>query len=291
LRENILIYFVTSLSSRVAYRTIKVYLSGIHYHTIILNYQPSLHTFHRLYYVLRGIRRTQGNQFSRPPRQPITIANMHSLVQFLTNSNLNGHDQAMVKFAISLAFFGMLRSAEYTTQTQSRYDPTVNLMINDILLSASHQVLVVNIKASKTDPFKVGQTIRIGATNNQLCPILLYRTFINIRNYSLAGPIFTFSNQTFLTRNYISNLINQALPNNVNLNTHSFRIGGATAAAASGIPDSTIQILGRWRSDAYRCYLRFSDEQVQQFTNSMAATSVRSGRWDSFHLTVVDNRV
>ncbi|KAK6195007.1 hypothetical protein SNE40_000528 [Patella caerulea] len=40
------------------------------------------------------------------------------------------------------------------------------------------------------------------------------------------------------------------------LTTHSFRIGGASLAAHNGLSDSQIRQLGRWRSDAFRKYIR-----------------------------------
>ena len=36
---------------------------------------------------------------------------------------------------------------------------------------------------------------------------------------------------------------------------HSFRRGAASSAAAAGYSDYEIQLLGRWRSDAYRLYI------------------------------------
>ena len=36
----------------------------------------------------------------------------------------------------------------------------------------------------------------------------------------------------------------------------SFRIGAATTAAEQGIEDSTIQLLGSWKSTAYLTYVR-----------------------------------
>ena len=37
---------------------------------------------------------------------------------------------------------------------------------------------------------------------------------------------------------------------------HSFRIGGACHAADKGFSDAQIRALGRWKSDAFKVYLR-----------------------------------
>lgn len=37
---------------------------------------------------------------------------------------------------------------------------------------------------------------------------------------------------------------------------HSMRAGGATSLAAAGVPPSTIQVIGRWSSDAWLAYIR-----------------------------------
>lgn len=44
-------------------------------------------------------------------------------------------------------------------------------------------------------------------------------------------------------------------------NGHSFRRGAATWAAEMGIIDDQIQILGHWRSDAYKINIGYSREQ------------------------------
>jgi len=44
-------------------------------------------------------------------------------------------------------------------------------------------------------------------------------------------------------------------------NGHSFRRGAATWAARVGISEANIQTLGRWRSDAYRAYIEYSDRE------------------------------
>jgi len=39
---------------------------------------------------------------------------------------------------------------------------------------------------------------------------------------------------------------------------HSFRIGAATDAALRGIPEAKIRAAGRWKSDAYKKYIRLA---------------------------------
>jgi len=41
---------------------------------------------------------------------------------------------------------------------------------------------------------------------------------------------------------------------------HSFRIGFATEASHTGYSTETIMSLGRWKSDAYKLYLRQSKQ-------------------------------
>lgn len=43
---------------------------------------------------------------------------------------------------------------------------------------------------------------------------------------------------------------------------HRFRIGAATSAASMGISEQHIQVMGRWRSDAFKKYIRFPLLQI-----------------------------
>ena len=54
------------------------------------------------------------------------------------------------------------------------YDPGAHLSFGDVLLDSTvdPQVAQVNIKASKTDPFRKGVSVFLGRTGSVLCPVL-----------------------------------------------------------------------------------------------------------------------
>ena len=62
---------------------------------------------------------------------------------------------------------------------------------------------------------------------------------------------------------------------------HSFRVGGACALSALGIPVSQIKILGRWTSNAIEMYLRVHAGQCAEALAGMAAASERDN-WYKF---------
>ena len=71
--EETLQRYVAYMATRVGYSTIKVYLCGIQYFSLMQGFSTSISGMNRLYYLLRGIRRSQGTFFTRPRRRPITL--------------------------------------------------------------------------------------------------------------------------------------------------------------------------------------------------------------------------
>ena len=51
------------------------------------------------------------------------------------------------------------------------------------------------------------------------------------------------------------------------IGTHSIRSGGAMAMKLAGIDDTTIQLLGRWKSNSFLKYIR---KQIAQFTSNIS---------------------
>ena len=62
-----------------------------------------------------------------------------------------------------------------------------------------------------------------------------------------------------LSRTLLTNWLGQIMASagiSSNFSSHSFRIGVATVAGRNGIPDHSIQELGRWKSNAFQSYIR-----------------------------------
>ena len=156
------------------------------------------------------------------------------------------HDAFMLWGAAALCFFGFLRSGEITLLSETSFDPGAHLCFNDVSVDSMEDptILSVRIKASKTDPFRVGSVICVGRVrNSKLCPVAAVLRYMIHRGAS-SGPFFRFEGGKPLTRTRFVTEVKSALVESgldgSYYSGHSFRSGAATTAAEHGIGDATI---------------------------------------------------
>ena len=178
----------------------------------------------------------------------------------------------MLKAAVTMAFFGMLRVSEYTCRDAHHYDVDTTLLRRDVYVM--RDMALVHLKSSKTDPFRTGVTIRIAATRRSSCPGQWLQAYLGVCMDS-QRPLFAFQDGRFLTRRDLVGILQEP-----RLNTHSLRAvgrgGGGTTLANMGVPDYVIQILGRWRSDAYQRFVHFSGAYIARLHVVMATPRAAS---------------
>ena len=217
---------------------------------------------------MRGIKRTQGNKFKKPPRAPITPPILTTLGTNLWNSSRDHQDKVMLWAAMLTAFHGFLRVSEYTSSHAWSYNPSSTLCHEDITTTPS--AIQIKIKASKTDPFRTGAYITLHRNYSPLCPVQALTHYLNTHPTS-QGPLFTWRDGRNLTRANLSSALQKIKPPHItNMSTHSFRIGAATTAAAAGYPRWLIQALGRWSSNCYKDYIRIPTATLQKVSQSLA---------------------
>ena len=170
-----------------------------------------------------------------------------------------------------LAFFGFLRCSEFTAQN-SNYNPTAHPSLSDLTIH-DHGTIIYTLKGSKSSQHRL-TPIYIFRVNSPISP---YEPLVNhLRNRHSqqalpSDPLFTDETGTIATRSWFLRhiLATSGFPAN-NFSGHSFRIGAASTAASRGLQDHTVQLLGRWSSQAYQNYIRSSLHDLRSAHNSLA---------------------
>ena len=131
-------------------------------------------------------------------------------------------------------------------------------------MSEDNQLVVrVFLKRSKTDQFGRGVAMSLGVTGNVLCPVAAIQAYAMSQGDS-PGAFFRSVDGTPLTKACFVARFREALSmagiRIEGYSGHSFRISAATTAAQAGVLDSVIQVLGRWTSSAFLCYIRTPSE-------------------------------
>ena len=228
-----------------------------------------------LHKTLRGIKSHLG--IAKRSRYPITVSVLHSIYKKLNPFCSLDTDSSMLWASFTLAFFGFLRSSEFTCN--GKFDIQIHLSRSDISFYPNifHPTsFEIVIKKSKTDPFRETATLTIGKSNSTVCAVTALQDYMlqtSSRQPSL--PLFQFMDGRNLTRISLTNNLRALLQvcglDSANFASHSFRIGAATTAGAAGLPDWLIKVLGRWRSDAYQSYIKTPKDTLLQVPTTLAS--------------------
>ena len=162
----------------------------------------------------------------------------------------------------ALAWHGMFRSGELCS-----------LLWQDVTVQSDG--LIVYVAHSKTDQAGVGQHVFVaGNQHEHVCPV---KVLARLAEYvhELSGPIFTAESQgsgAVSKRTMLSRLQKamQRLGHPKDMfGLHSFRSGGATAAAMGGMSERLIKAHGRWVSDVVRVYTCALPSEMWQVSSAM----------------------
>ena len=229
----------------------------------------------RLHLILRGIKKRQAGMHSRKTRLPITIQ-MLSNIKALLSEKTPSYYYTTLWAMCCLAFFGFLSVSEFTIPTEGSYDPSRHLSLSDIAVDnrKKPRLLQLSLKESKADPFKQGVKVYVGATDSLVCPIQAVLSYLGRRSKQ-PGPLFITKEGNGWTRAMfragLKSLMENLKLDKRRYNTHSLRIGAATSASLAKLPDTHIQILGRWRSNAFKRYIRPPPTKVANMSKVIAA--------------------
>ncbi|KAJ4945994.1 hypothetical protein JOQ06_023672, partial [Pogonophryne albipinna] len=127
------------------------------------------------------------------------------------------------------------------------------------------------LRRSKTDQLGISFPIHIFRLNSYPSPYEPLTKYLSARYDAHATPqhpLFLTETGKMATRFWFQKHFHYVLPIlgicSEHYSSHSFRIGAASTAARLGISDQTVQVLGRWSSQAYHTYIRNNLNDLRQ---------------------------
>ncbi len=274
--EHQLCQFAAHSAGRsLTHSTTKGYLAAILHMQIAAGLpDPGMSNMPKLEGVIKGIKTTRARTMTTSrTRLPITPPILRSLGAVWEAQGLS-HDTIMLWAAVTLCFFGFMRSGELTVPSDQAFDPSTHLTVGDVTVDdgANPSMLKLHLKTSKTDPFRRGVAVVVGRTNDKLCPVSATLAYL-IRRGTGPGFLFQFKDG--------QNAVYGSSPSSVSLGRTQpeelrwpfLQNGAATTAHTCGLGDATIQMLGRWSSSAYLVYIRTPKEQLASLSSVLSTAT------------------
>ena len=128
--------------------------------------------------------------------------------------------------------------------------------------------------------------------SSPFCPIQAMLSFCKSRGHQ-PGPLFCHPDMSPITVSQFNTELHRCLTfcglDTSRYKGHSFRIGAACHAADKGFSDAQIRALGRWKSDAFKVYIRSDTLQCKltTFLRGLVPSGLTPGFVVSLWLTVV----
>lgn len=234
-----------------SHSSIKCYLAGISFYSKVNEFEDNTQKF-TVKKMLEGINRSRVK--GKDPRLPITKELLQLILKFLPFVCFSCYEVKMFQAAFSVAYHGLLRIGELASGGCSNHV----ISVSDVSFSSFG--MKICIPSSKTDQIGTGYKILLQPhPDPNICPAQLTKNFLKDRP-PIAGPLFCHFDGRALTRYQFVSVLKKTLSragiNSTCFTSHSFRIGRATTLSMEGLSDSKIMQFGRWKSNAYKSYIR-----------------------------------
>lgn len=253
LPPNCIPLFISYLSFRkLAFSTIKSYLSAISYVHKIKGFHDPTKSF-----LIQKLSTALSRQQSSDIRLPVTRPILHELLRSLRFTNSSAFQRSLFSAMFLVAFYGLFRIGELASKS-TRFAPSVVQYSNLTIVSRNEAKITISDYKhnSSRRPFDI---LLARDVSSPFCPVTSLLQYCKVRG-NHPGPLFCHADQTTISVHQFNVALQQCLSycglDISRYKSHSFRIGGACHAADQGYSDAQIRALGRWKSDAFKVYLR-----------------------------------
>lgn len=267
---------VTGNNTPIKSNTIRTYLSGI----------KAWHLFHGLDYphketprveaVLKAAHKLELRSVPREKKDPVLIRHMFNLVRDLADGEL----EKQVAYTVALtAFWGMARLGELV-KSSCKMD---QVRVGDLVWEPKGDYVRIRIRSAKTAAVGEIQEIHCQFQSSLLDPVGAIRRLIHDTKATDDDPLFSYpqgGKRITLTKARCQKLFSEAWSSQEGskLTGHSFRVGGASLRWNLNNPLGEIVTVGRWKSKAYKLYIReYSEEELLETIRIMEEIRIGDG--------------
>ncbi|XP_021348026.1 uncharacterized protein LOC110446987 [Mizuhopecten yessoensis] len=252
----VVLYVAYAHSMKFAHSTIASHLSAISFVHNLHGYVDPTKTF----LVRKALQGSARLARSYDTRLPITEHILIKLCKALPSTVSDPEVQVLVQADFTVAFYSLARTGELLSNNAH-----VNhlLQLSDVAFEHNDRIAVmmhITFREIKHNTACKPHVIPVVAISESLfCPVQSVIKFGQIRS-SGSAPLFVLPRGLPFPRKRFDAITSRCL-RFYDLDTsrykgHSFRIGGASCAADKDLSDAQIRQLGRWKTDAFKRYIR-----------------------------------
>lgn len=278
---DLLCLWVTHSAHSLHHRSIRVYLNGIGTMHELHGYPSPVEGESLVWRTYLGVKRLQGGEAKQTTRLPITV---ELLLQLERWQDVESAEGKMVRAAMWLGTCGLLRAGEFTVRDKNsmlvtRRQLSFHNEDGSSLTAFSSRIAYMQLRLdrTKTEQFGAGATIVV----SQPRAVSAMTSYLKANPSAESdGPLLSLKDGRPLTYSYLiervhSLLLSAGIDELDRYKGHSFRRGGATSLHLAGLPDSTIKVMGRWRSFTFATYVDTPRSVLLQAGRAMAGAATQ----------------
>ena len=226
----------------------------------------------RLNFILNGVKNLTPLSSRRPPRPPVNVNMLSSLIAAL---DLHDPFDAAVAATASVAFWGQCRLGELLAPSRTDLSTSSKPSRRNLSVKSPYRHnFAYTLFLPQTKTKRHGDSITLVSQTGLSDPLRLLRNHLRINNLAPSSPLFahrTSHGSHSLTKRQFIIRCNDiwsklGFPRTTG---HSFRIGGTTELLLSGVPPDVVKTLGRWSSDSFLRYWRSLEDLAPLYAKNV----------------------
>ena len=256
--QRVLVAFLKSLVERKrAASTIKTMFAAIGtIHKMLDGNDPT-----KNFLLVRSLKAI--SKVARPTKRllPIRRKLLRRLIGKVDLQPVSSFHKKAIKAIFALAYEGCFRIGEIVEATNAQH--TLKASNVSFLTNSRPHLLRICLDSYKHSA--APSALLLKKRKDKFCAYRLVKSYMKVRP-DREGCFFSEGDARPFARDFIAKILRSCLAdlvvNPAAYNTHSFRVGRTTDLVEEGAHESTIQQVGRWKTTAYRAYIRIKDFQM-----------------------------